>query len=334
MPVLPGGSKALSCAMSCLYCDQPLDDRTRPAYDPWLGRLWRVCPHCRRWNVVPLEDRWERLESLERATRDRGRTVLRTEHLDLVETGGQQLIRVGRAPRPELAGWRYGDALPEAVRRGFLAWLRQAILGMPTTPFGYGAGYGHLLADTDRAQQRWFASPFLDDAPTLTAAFVHVPLAEACPSCGGPLALAPWSFQGLRLTGGTGAERPTVLATCGVCGDDVAVPMDAARGALRLGLSIVNRRLRARELVEGAARTVDRADGPEGLVVALAREESTLGELPAPHRLALGMALDEQSEAELLEAEWRQAEELAGIIDSELTRVEGFEDFRRRILSG
>ena len=315
----------------CLFCDRPLDQRTRPAFDPWLGRLWRVCPHCRRWNVVPLEDRWERLEALERAARDRGRTVLRTEHLDLVETGKTQLIRVGRAPRPELAGWRYGDVLPEAVRRGFLTWLRRAILGMPTTPFGYGAGYGHLLVDTGQ-QERWLASPFLDDAPTLTAAFIHVPLADACPSCGGPLALAPWSFQRVRLTGGTGADAPAVMATCGVCGDDVAVAIHAARGALRLGLGIVNRRLRQGQLVEDAARTVDRSDGPEGLVVALAREELTLGELTAPDRLALGMALDEQSEAELLEAEWREAEELASIIDSELTRVEGFEAFRRRIL--
>jgi hypothetical protein len=315
---------------SCLFCDQPLDARTRPAYDPWLGRLWRVCPHCRRWNVVPLEDRWDRLEALERAARDRGRTVLRTEHLDLVEAAGEQVIRVGRAPRPELAGWRYGDVLPAAVARGFMAWLRRAILGMPTTPFGYGSGYGHLLADTDRQQRRWFASPFLDDAPTLTAAFVAVPLADACPSCGGPLALAPWSFQQLRLTDRT--AEPSVMATCGVCGNDVGVPLRAARGALRLGLSIVNRRLRDRELVEGAARTVDRADGPEGLVVALARAEPTLGELHEPERLALGMALDEQSEAELLEAEWRQAEELAAIIDRELTDVEGFDAFRRRVL--
>lgn len=314
---------------TCLYCDRDLG-QGRPAFDPWLGRLWRVCPHCGRWNVVPLEHRWERLESLERAARDSGRTVLRTEHLDLVDTGGDQLIRVGRAPRPELAGWRYGDVLPDAPPRGFLAWLRRAILGMPTTPFGYGAGYGALLAGTEAQERRWFASPFLDDAPTLTAAFLHVPFAERCPSCGGPLALAPWSFQGVRLTTADGG--PAVLATCGVCGSDVALPLEAARGALRLGLSIVNRRLRERAVVETAAREVDRREGPEGLVVTLAGSEPTLGELGVMERLSLGMALDEQSEAELLEAEWREAEELAAIVDSELTDVAGFEEFRRRIL--
>lgn len=315
---------------TCLFCDRSMDRAGRPAYDPWLGRLWRVCPHCRRWNVVPLEDRWETLETLERAARDRGRTVLRTEHLDLVDTGRHQLIRVGRAPRPELAGWRYGDLLPAPVRRGLLAWLRRAILGIPTTPFGYGAGYGHLLADSDRAQQRWFASPFLDDAPTLTAAFLHVPLTEECPACGDPLALAPWSFQAVRLTIDAGA--PALLTTCGVCDATVAVPLTAARPALRLGVSIVNRRLRDRPLVEAAARELDRADGPQGLLVTLADDEPTIGELATPDRLALGIALDEQAEAELLETEWREAEELAAIIDSELTEVEGFEEFRRRVL--
>ncbi len=312
----------------CLFCDGELGPRSRPAFDPWLGRLWRVCQHCRRWNVVPLEDRWETLESLERVTRDRGRTVLRTEHLDLVDTGRQELIRVGRAPRPELAGWRYGDVLPAAAARGFLAWLRRAVLGMPTTPFGYGAGYGYLLADTDAMQKRWFASPFLDHAPTLTAAFLHVPLAEECPSCAGPLALAPSSFQAVRLSADRGGA--VVVARCGVCGQDVAVPMAAARGALRLGLSIVNRRLRDPALVESAAVRVDRSEGPEGLVASLARSESALGELGERSRLALGMALDEQAEAQVLEAEWREAEELAAIVDGQLTDVAGFDEFRRR----
>ncbi|MFW5947256.1 MAG: hypothetical protein ACOCUW_02080 [Gemmatimonadota bacterium] len=319
-----------SQTITCLFCEADLGAGTRPAYDPWLGRLWRVCPHCRRWNVVPLEDRWERLEALERVARDRGRTVLRTEHLDLVATGDGQLIRVGRAPRPELAGSRYGDVLPDPRTGGFLAWIRRAILGMPTTPFGYGAGYGHLMAGTGAQQRSWFASPFLDDAPTLTAAFLHVPLADRCPSCDGPLALAPWSFQAVRFTAEAG--EPAVIAVCGVCGGEVAVPLDAARGALRLGLSIVNRRFRDRPLVEDAAREVDRARGPGGLLTRLARDEPALGELGVPVRLALGIALDEQSEAELLEAEWREAEELAAIVDRELTDVPGFEAFRRRVL--
>lgn len=318
--------------MTCLFCDHDLSlPRARPAYDPWLGRLWRVCPRCRRWNVVPLEDRWEEMERYERQARDDGRSLLRTEHLDLVETGGGQLIRVGRAPRPELAGWRYGDLLPRAGFPGLAAWLRRLVLAVPSSAFGYNAGYGVGFFEA-APTERWFASPFIDDAPTLSAAFLHVPLADRCPSCGCPLAVAPWSFQAIRLTDKTGG--PAVAATCGLCGTEVSVSAAAARPALRLGLSIVNRRLIERESVETAARRLDRLEGAAGLLHRLSSDDVTLGEIPALDRLALGMALDEQSEAELLETEWREAEELAAIVDGQLTQVDGFDDFRRRVLGG
>lgn len=29
------------------------------AYDPEVGRLWVICPRCDRWNLTPLEERWE-----------------------------------------------------------------------------------------------------------------------------------------------------------------------------------------------------------------------------------------------------------------------------------
>ncbi len=316
--------------MTCVYCDQELGGaRSRPAFDPWLGRLWRVCPRCRRWNVVPLEDRWEAVEGYEREARDHGRAVLRTEHLDLVETGAGQLIRVGRAPRPELAGWRYADLLPGVSGGGVLAWLRRMLLSMPSSAFGYNAGHGQGLFES-ASSERWFASPFIEDATTLTAAFVHVPLTAVCPACGGPLGIAPWSFQRLRLTEEAGA--PAVAATCALCDTEVGVPAVDARAALRLGLSIVNRRLVDRPSVERAARRLDRVEGPEGLLHRLARADTSLGEIPTLDRLALGMALDEQSEAELLEAEWREAEEIAAIVDRDLTEVPGFDEFRRRIL--
>lgn len=316
--------------MTCVFCGHDLDfPGSRRAFDPWLGRLWCVCPACRRWNVTPMEDRWEALEDLERSARDTGRVTLRTEHLDLLETDVGPLIRVGRAPRPELAGWRYGDRLPAARSPGALAWLRRLVLGMPSGGFGYSAGYGDGFT-AHATTGRWFASPFIDEAATLTTAYLHVPLAESCPSCGDPLALAPWRFQGLRLTTVDGA--PAVMATCALCGSEVAVPARDARPAVRLGLSIVNRRLVAGPEVEGAARQLDRLAGADGLLHTVTRAEQTLGELSPTQRLALGMALDEQSEAELLEVEWRQAEELAGIVDGQLTRVEGFDEFRRRIL--
>jgi hypothetical protein len=51
-------------------------------------------------------------------------------------------------------------------------------------------------------------------------------------------------------------------------------------------------------------------------------------------RGALLIALDERAEAEALEAEWREAEEMAAIIDGELSQVPGFDAFRKEILDG
>ena len=41
---------------------------------------------------------------------------LETPNLTLLTVGRAELVRVGRAPRPEFAGWRYGpDAMPPGV---------------------------------------------------------------------------------------------------------------------------------------------------------------------------------------------------------------------------
>lgn len=316
--------------MSCVFCDHDLSGASaRPAYDPWLGRLWRVCPRCRRWNVVPLEDRWEALESLERAVRDEGRSVLSTDHLDLVEAGDRQVLRVGRAPRPELAGWRYGDLLPAVPGRGLLQRLGNLLRAIPQSPLGYDVSEAGMTAFPTVAG-RWLGSPFLEDAPGLTAAFLHVPLAPECPSCGSPLAIAPWGFHGVRLTLDGGA--PAVATACGVCGREVAVPARSARAGIRLGLSVVNDRYREESVLRAAAGELDRAAGPAGLLHRLASGDFTLGEAGLTTRLALGIALDEQWESELLEAEWKRAEEIAALVDGELTVVPGFDEFRRRVL--
>lgn len=311
--------------MTCVYCDGTLEGRgARPAFDPWLGRLWRVCPSCGRWNVVPLEDRWETLEALERRVRDDGTSLLRTPHLDLIRTGGAEVIRVGRAPRPELAGWRYGEALPRppSGRRG---WLRRLLLALPSAPHGFDTSeIGSLNYPFETG--RWFASPFIEDAPGLTALFSHVPLASRCPACARPLALAPWQFAAIRVVGSAGG--PAVAAMCGACGTAVEVPLRDARPVLRLGLSLVNRRLGAAREVEQAAASVDAARGPEGLLNRLAATAAMVGESGPETRLALQIALDEAAESELLEAEWREGEELAALVDGVLTPSPALEALR------
>jgi hypothetical protein len=87
-----------------------------------------------------------------------------------------------------------------------------------------------------------------------------------------------------------------------------------------------------RELADGASRELNQWGGARELLQALCREGSFLGELSQAWRAALLISLDEVAEAEALEAEWRRAEEMASLMDGEVSQVPGFEEFRRTIL--
>jgi hypothetical protein len=319
--------------MQCFYCASDLgatsvegsSARERLAYDPWLGRLWRVCPNCRRWSAALLDERWEVLEACERAARRDSKLLLEGEHLCLLQTSAGQLIRVGRPPRAELARWRYSDLLDSFARpRGLLARL----MNLPVRPAGgnIGADYHGGVATVPLP---WIASPFIEDSGILTVLFSALPLAPRCPACSHSLLIAPHDFANVRLTRDGG--RVATAAKCAVCGTDVAVSLAAARPALRLGLAIVSRSQRAAANVMRAVLPVDRTGGPKDYIENLAGRDRTLGMLSPRQRLSLWISLDECSEIDVLEAEWRRAEELAAIMDDELTDVPGFREFLRRV---
>lgn len=103
---------------TCLHCNKSLDANEsieafpvgrRIAFDPARGRLWAVCRHCERWNLSPIEERWEAVEQCERAFRSTGARVS-TDNIGLARLrDGTELVRVGSPLRPEFAAWRYGD---------------------------------------------------------------------------------------------------------------------------------------------------------------------------------------------------------------------------------
>jgi hypothetical protein len=319
---------------ACVFCGHPFPDGpvdqpsagSRRAFDPWKGRLWNVCLSCSRWSPVPLAVRWETLEECERVTRNRGRVRLSSDNLSLIAVGEGELVRVGRPPRIEWAGWRYGDRMP-AVRRG-RGLLRRLLGSLPPPPLSGYRPYGLGYADPP---MHWVMSPFQDASWGLTLAFTTVPLAPRCPSCTRPVALRPWSFHEIRLVEEGGTRR--VLARCALCETEVTISVRHARPALRLGLSVVTPGTVPTDQAEAAASGVEGAGGSQGFARALAESGATLGDMTATERLGLAMALDEDAEVEALETEWREAEEVAAIMDGELTLVAGFEDFRRRILA-
>src|SRR5688572_15371300 len=102
----------------CLFCSAPfgrndaiegLQVGRRLAFDSARGRLWVVCRRCGRWNLTPIEDRWEPLEQCERSFRDtRVRTSSTNIGLARLDDGAE-LIRIGAPLRNEFAAWRYGS---------------------------------------------------------------------------------------------------------------------------------------------------------------------------------------------------------------------------------
>jgi hypothetical protein len=102
---------------TCLFCNGPLGANDsiesfpvgrRLAFDAKKGRLWVVCPRCTRWNLSPLDERWDAIDQCERAYRS---TTLRvsTDNVGLARLGeGLELVRIGAPLRPEFAAWRYG----------------------------------------------------------------------------------------------------------------------------------------------------------------------------------------------------------------------------------
>src|SRR5881275_2963951 len=105
---------------SCLFCHTDLNANhflptfpvgRRLAFDTKKGRLWVICTRCGRWNLTPLEERWEAIDDSERLFRGT-RLRMSTDNIGLAQfRGGFELVRIGPALLPEIAGWRYGTRL-------------------------------------------------------------------------------------------------------------------------------------------------------------------------------------------------------------------------------
>src|SRR3989442_4580538 len=125
---------------TCAFCSGKLDGDGGPsglgvgrrlAFDEWKGRLWVICPKCSRWNLAPLEERWEKVEALGRAARE-GRVAAATAQVALIRWRAYDLVQVGKPPRLELATWRYGERLKARRREQlkFVLPLTVAALGV------------------------------------------------------------------------------------------------------------------------------------------------------------------------------------------------------------
>ncbi|HSH46857.1 MAG TPA: hypothetical protein VK966_13505, partial [Longimicrobiales bacterium] len=111
---------------TCTFCAARLGENPvveafpvgrRLAFDADRGRLWALCLRCQQWNLAPLEERWEALETLERTWRDTPQRYSTGEIGLAKHREGLELVRIGRPTRPEYAAWRYGTELLRRRRR-------------------------------------------------------------------------------------------------------------------------------------------------------------------------------------------------------------------------
>ena len=346
---------------SCLFCSADLGRNDaiehfpvgrRLAFDAARGRLWVVCRGCERWNLTPLEERWEAIEECERAFRD---THLRmaTDEIGLARLReGLELVRIGEPQRPEMAAWRYGDqfgrrrrefygkvAVGAAVFAGVI--LAGPVLGVISIG---GLTTGNILSS---AYQLYRSKRVVTRVPTVFTDRAPVTIAQLANT------LLTWRHEEdrwevelprrsisleRRLFAEIGDPRETH--------EMMTLRGAAAERALRLLLPHVNAGGGSRGDVSDAVHMIEHTPDVERLIRNTAkfhgsglrsRDPIRLAKLPVHVRLALEMSVHEESERRALEGElhvlaaaWKEAEEIAAIaddmflpqsVDSELARL-------------
>ncbi|MCY3596667.1 MAG: hypothetical protein OXG71_04435 [Rhodospirillales bacterium] len=310
---------------TCMFCKKPLGSNEvletfpvgrRLAFDAAKGRLWAVCMKCQRWNLTPLEERWEAVEDCERLFRE---TPLRssTENIGIARhREGLDLVRIGKPPRGEFAAWRYGDQFRSRYRLAALGGVGSLGFGLAiaTLPIAFPTGLAMA------GSWAWIAWSRLR------------PLAKVRVggggSDGGPV--IPEDVAVFRL----GALRSMRLLPDE---DESGFMVELKRGirraafrgedARRVAAALVprlNKQGGTRRSVQRAVKEIETAGHPNRFLTEVAnREPGNLGRMPVPVRLALEMSLHEEQERRAIEGElwileqaWKEAEEVAAIADS------------------
>lgn len=323
---------------TCAFCNATLDGDGGPsglgvgrrlAFDEWKARLWVVCSKCARWNLTPLDDRLERIEALARAAAN-ARLLASSEQVALLRWERYDLIRVGKPPRIELAGWRYGERLRarNRERAKVVVPLTLAAVGLGVAAnVALGGSFGFLVWNLGRSAD-WFYIRMLGLRPVR---LVEPPI---CDHCGTVLRLKTQHVEHARVVSDSRADLG-VLVSCPSCNREAALLTGAdAHAILRQGLAYLNVRRSNRRKAEDAARVVDAAGGPDQLIRSVARRELTLRSLRPENQLALEMAVDERAEVAELERQWREAEEIAEIADGPLSSDTALEEEIKRLRGG
>lgn len=322
---------------NCIFCSAPLGANeaieTFPvgrqlAFDAWKGRLWAVCPACARWNLAPIDERWEAVESAEKLFRD-AKLKVQSENVGLAQLpDGTRLVRVGSAVPGELAAWRYGRQLLRRRKRYFIAG--------GATLAGVALFYGGLAVMGLGAGSFVIGSSWWDSHRKQKVLYRHT---EA------GIIVRRWHVDGLNLDATAAGHQIAVHVRDAhrkkpsgwtnevdrKSTDIVTVTGPAARTLLARAMVHVNAKGASRDSLTEANRLLMEAGSAETLLLDAALGGAALGNragrnsarLRGPGALAFEMALNEASERAALEGElaaleaaWREAEEIAAIADA------------------
>ena len=315
----------------CLFCRTPFPENgelghmphgRRIAYDPADGRLWAVCQSCHRWNLIPMEHREAALYELERVARDHGRPVAHTANIVLLNAGSLTLVRVGDAALVEQAWWRYGR---ELRKRKASFESRRSRLTAAT--FGAAAYVGDLLGLSDPDMPiDWSDTPAADILRWRKFGWAAWHGRETCPFCNSTLRalryeLSWWVYPIMGSDGRIGVGVPCQRCDPWTPEKVYELQGDVAENVLRRVLAYQNE-----SRITDAARAIEHAGSAGEFAMGVTRQRQTLWRMGALGTVALEIALNESVERRLLDLEarsleflWKKEEELARIIDEELT---------------
>jgi hypothetical protein len=349
---------------TCLFCHTTLGANEavehfpvgrRLAFDAAKGRLWVVCRKCERWNLTPVEERWEAIEECERSFRD---TKLRvsTDHIGLSRLSeGLELVRIGKPLRPEFAAWRYGDQFGRRQRRTQINYFAgiAAMVGMQFGGplLGGPIAGAYAMAKVGQLGFRVFQrTRVVARAPDGQGNHRLIRTHEARETILlPPTADEPWGLRIMHRPPEHSGVRWWRYTRDGVQTDIRGE--DALRVAGQI-LPTLNKAGATAGEVEGAIKLATEYEDPQLVFDQTARLAATkptwreygkgapLMRVPRSIRLALEMASHEESERRAMEGElylledaWREAEEIASISDAMFlpTEVsESLEEIKRR----
>ena len=342
---------------TCIFCHGDLDRNEaieefpvgrRLAFDGARGRLWVVCRRCERWNLSPLETRWEAIEACERAF-ETTRMRVASDNIGLARLKeGLELVRVGDPVRQEFAAWRYGDQFGRRRKRAMLVTGAVGAAAGGVVVGGTIAGFamGGIFPGLFQGAQTWYRDRVLlrlrdEHGDPIRIQRKHLYTSRLVPSADA----SGWDLRVDHIPGWDKRDRTNKRKNHR---HTMIVHGSEAIGLAGQLMAQANRRGGARKAVRDAVRRIEEAGHPDAFLPVAARHAmsdfsgsgkedlppkkieglmkplpGTLAGLKVDMRLAIEMATHEQAEREALEGElkelearWREAEEIARIADN------------------